>query len=35
MAAARNPLLEAASRPMPARIAVIGAGTIGPDMATT
>jgi enoyl-CoA hydratase/3-hydroxyacyl-CoA dehydrogenase len=32
MAAARNPLLEAASRPMPARIAVIGAGTIGPDI---
>ncbi|TAK86188.1 MAG: 3-hydroxyacyl-CoA dehydrogenase/enoyl-CoA hydratase family protein [Betaproteobacteria bacterium] len=32
MPAARNPLLEAPSRPMPARIAVIGAGTIGPDI---
>jgi enoyl-CoA hydratase / 3-hydroxyacyl-CoA dehydrogenase len=27
-----NPLLEAASRPQPRRIAVIGAGTIGPDI---
>lgn len=32
MAAARNPLLEAPSRPMPRRVAVIGAGTIGPDI---
>jgi enoyl-CoA hydratase/3-hydroxyacyl-CoA dehydrogenase len=27
-----NPLLEAASRPAPRRVAVIGAGTIGPDI---
>jgi enoyl-CoA hydratase / 3-hydroxyacyl-CoA dehydrogenase len=29
---AGNPLLAAPSRPVPARIAVIGAGTIGPDI---
>ena len=28
-----NPLLDAATRPLPRRIAVIGAGTIGPDIA--
>ena len=28
-----NPLLDAAPRPLPRRIAVIGAGTIGPDIA--
>ena len=28
----RNPLLEAPARAMPARIALIGAGTIGPDI---
>jgi enoyl-CoA hydratase / 3-hydroxyacyl-CoA dehydrogenase len=27
-----NPLLEASSRPAPRRVAVIGAGTIGPDI---
>ncbi len=27
-----NPLLEPASRPLPRRVAVIGAGTIGPDI---
>jgi enoyl-CoA hydratase / 3-hydroxyacyl-CoA dehydrogenase len=27
-----NPLLEASTRPMPRRVAVIGAGTIGPDI---
>ena len=32
MVAMRNPLLEAPARAMPARIAVIGAGTIGPDI---
>jgi enoyl-CoA hydratase/3-hydroxyacyl-CoA dehydrogenase len=32
MAAVRNPLLEAPSRPMPSRIAIVGAGTIGPDI---
>ena len=33
MAGYRNPLLEAPARAMPARVAVIGAGTIGPDIA--
>ncbi len=28
-----NPLLDAATRPLPKRVAVIGAGTIGPDIA--
>jgi len=28
-----NPLLEPAARPAPRRVAVIGAGTIGPDIA--
>jgi enoyl-CoA hydratase/3-hydroxyacyl-CoA dehydrogenase len=28
----RNPLLETPARPLPARVAVIGAGTIGPDI---
>ncbi|MBI3157552.1 MAG: hypothetical protein HYZ20_19405 [Burkholderiales bacterium] len=28
-----NPLLDAATRPLPRRIAAIGAGTIGPDIA--
>jgi len=32
MAGPRNPLLQAPERPMPARVAVIGAGTIGPDI---
>lgn len=32
MAAARNPLLETPARAMPARVALIGAGTIGPDI---
>jgi enoyl-CoA hydratase/3-hydroxyacyl-CoA dehydrogenase len=32
MGAARNPLLEVSARPLPARFAVIGAGTIGPDI---
>ncbi len=32
MVAARNPLVETPARAMPARIAVIGAGTIGPDI---
>ena len=27
-----NPLLETPARPMPARVAIIGAGTIGPDI---
>lgn len=33
MAAARNLLLEAPSRPVLARVAMIGAGTLGPDLA--
>jgi enoyl-CoA hydratase / 3-hydroxyacyl-CoA dehydrogenase len=33
MVGTRNPLLEAPARAMPARVAVIGAGTIGPDIA--
>ncbi|MCC6213121.1 MAG: 3-hydroxyacyl-CoA dehydrogenase/enoyl-CoA hydratase family protein, partial [Burkholderiales bacterium] len=32
MAGPRNPLLETPARPMPRRIALIGAGTIGPDI---
>jgi enoyl-CoA hydratase/3-hydroxyacyl-CoA dehydrogenase len=32
MAGSRNPLLKAPSRPIPSRVAVIGAGTIGPDI---
>jgi len=32
MLAFRNPLLAAPGRPMPARVAVVGAGTIGPDI---
>jgi len=32
MAGYRNPLLQAPARPMPARVAVVGAGTIGPDI---
>jgi enoyl-CoA hydratase/3-hydroxyacyl-CoA dehydrogenase len=28
----RNPLLQAPARPLPSRVAVIGAGTIGPDI---
>ena len=33
MAAPSNPLLRRPARPMPARMAVVGAGTIGPDIA--
>ena len=32
MIGARNPLLQPSARPSPQRIAVIGAGTIGPDI---
>src|SRR5512134_372970 len=32
MAGHRNPLLQAPARPLPSRVAVIGAGTIGPDI---
>jgi enoyl-CoA hydratase/3-hydroxyacyl-CoA dehydrogenase len=32
MVSYRNPLLQAPARPLPKRIAVIGAGTIGPDI---
>ena len=32
MAGLRNPLLQMPARPLPKRIAVIGAGTIGPDI---
>ncbi|MDH4191474.1 MAG: 3-hydroxyacyl-CoA dehydrogenase NAD-binding domain-containing protein [Betaproteobacteria bacterium] len=32
MVGLRNPLIETPTRPMPARVAVIGAGTIGPDI---
>lgn len=32
MAGFRNPLLRVPDRPLPARVAVIGAGTIGPDI---
>jgi enoyl-CoA hydratase/3-hydroxyacyl-CoA dehydrogenase len=32
MAGPRNPLLQAPLRPMPSRVAIIGAGTIGPDI---
>jgi enoyl-CoA hydratase/3-hydroxyacyl-CoA dehydrogenase len=32
MASPRNPLLQAPARPLPKRIALIGAGTIGPDI---
>jgi enoyl-CoA hydratase/3-hydroxyacyl-CoA dehydrogenase len=32
MAGTRNPLLQAPARAMPARVAVIGAGSIGPDI---
>ncbi|MCI4431016.1 MAG: enoyl-CoA hydratase/isomerase family protein [Burkholderiales bacterium] len=32
MAGSRNPLLQAPLRPIPSRVAVIGAGTIGPDI---
>lgn len=32
MAGYRNPLLQAPLRPLPSRVAVIGAGTIGPDI---
>ncbi len=32
MAGFHNPLIKAPARPLPARIAVIGAGTIGPDI---
>jgi enoyl-CoA hydratase/3-hydroxyacyl-CoA dehydrogenase len=32
MAAARNPLLQSPERPMPTRVAIVGAGTIGPDI---
>jgi enoyl-CoA hydratase/3-hydroxyacyl-CoA dehydrogenase len=32
MSGHRNPLLETPVRPLPARVAVIGAGTIGPDI---
>ncbi|OFZ84111.1 MAG: 3-hydroxyacyl-CoA dehydrogenase [Betaproteobacteria bacterium RBG_16_66_20] len=32
MASPRNPLLQAPARPLPRRIALIGAGTIGPDI---
>src|SRR3990167_362177 len=32
MSRPRNPLLQAPARPLPKRIALIGAGTIGPDI---
>ncbi|HUN70106.1 MAG TPA: 3-hydroxyacyl-CoA dehydrogenase family protein, partial [Burkholderiales bacterium] len=32
MAGFRNPLIQTPTRPMPSRVAVIGAGTIGPDI---
>jgi enoyl-CoA hydratase/3-hydroxyacyl-CoA dehydrogenase len=32
MAGLRNPLLQAPARPLPSRVAIIGAGTIGPDI---
>jgi len=32
MASLRNPLLQIPDRPLPSRVAIIGAGTIGPDI---